>query len=168
MKLLEEMQRFQSLIVGIIGFAGVIFTLWFNARQTRKQHLEERRHERECLRAALTEELKIIRESVARNSAGNFEEGGAYVPTDPLDDVYRAFTDRIGLLSQAEVHSIMYAYLCLRTYNAKLVLIGVPAQPDARHIGVPAKNISVLVAMQKRLLDPIDSALSTMEKAREG
>ena len=42
--------EFQNLIVGSIGFAGVIFTLWFNSNEARKQRREERQHEREAVR----------------------------------------------------------------------------------------------------------------------
>ena len=68
MALWSEIQHFQTQIVGIIGFAGVIATLWFNARQARNQRIDERHHESEALRTALIEELKIIRESVTENA----------------------------------------------------------------------------------------------------
>jgi hypothetical protein len=103
MALWSEIQHFQTLIVGIIGFAGVIATLWFNARQARNQRIDERHHESEALRTALIEELKIIRESVTENAAGSDKSQDAFVPTDPMDDAYRAFTHRIGLLSEGEV-----------------------------------------------------------------
>ncbi len=37
MTLWTEIQRHQYLIVGIIGFVGVIFTLWFNAWEARNK-----------------------------------------------------------------------------------------------------------------------------------
>jgi hypothetical protein len=60
-------QEFQTLTVGIVGFAGIILTLCFNARQAREQRREERRHECQTLRAALLEELKINRETLVSN-----------------------------------------------------------------------------------------------------
>ena len=53
MTLWAEIRELQYLIVGIIGFVGVIFALWFNAREARKQRRDERRHEGETMRAAL-------------------------------------------------------------------------------------------------------------------
>jgi hypothetical protein len=67
MTLWTWIQEFQTLTVGIIGFAGVISTLLINARQAREQRREERRHERQTLRVALIEELKINREMLAYN-----------------------------------------------------------------------------------------------------
>ena len=159
---LSEIQPFQTLVVGIIGFAGVIFTLWFNASQNRNQRHDERRHESHALRVALIEELKITRESIAHNLANIDTSQDAFVPTDPMDDAYRAFTHKIGLLSNFEVEKVMYAYLTLRTYNAKLFLIGVPVESNSRHVKIPAQNLKVLAAMFEKLLEPIDQAIHAM------
>lgn len=171
MTLWAEIENFQNLIVGVLGFAGVIFTLWFNGKEAREQRRDERSHDRETLRAALTEELKINRQSLE----GNLESiapphppsrGGVDVPTDPMDDAYRAFIHRISLLSQAEVSKVMYAYLDLRTYNAKLFVIGVPLPTGDRHVRVPIENFPALAGMQEALIGPIDEAIEIMERAR--
>ncbi len=161
---------YQNLIIGSIGFAGVIFTLWFNSNEARKQRREERQHERETLRVALTEELKINRDSLKKNldslkQQPPKKEGGAYVPTDLMDDAYRSFVPKIGLLSQAEVSKVMGAYLSLRTYNAKLFLVGVPVPTSPRHVQVPAENLPLLAAMQEGLIDPIDQAIEVLKRA---
>jgi hypothetical protein len=161
-------REFQTLIVGALGFMGVIFTLWFNAYQVRQQREGERSHERETLRAALIEELKIIQGSISRNIAdwdGNTETS-AYVPIHTMDDAYRAFTNRIGLLSSEEVRRVMNAYLTMRTFHSKLFLIGTPADKDALNVLVPAKNVSWLNEMYKNLLLPIAEAISSLEKAK--
>ena len=165
MTLLTE---YQNLIVGSIGFAGVIFTLWFNSKEAREQRRDERQHEREALRAALTEELRINRHSLKENMDSLKQPkkvGGAFVPTDPMDDAYRSFVPKIGLLSQAEVSKVMGAYLSLRTYNAKLFLVGVPVDTSPRHVEVPAKNFPLLAAMQQGLLGPIDQAIEVLSHA---
>ncbi len=170
MTLCTAIHEFQNLIIGFVGFVGVISTLGFNAWQAREQRRDERRHERETMRAALIEELKINRESFERNTgSANQPPGtkGAFVPTDSMDDAYRAFTHRIGLLSQAEVRKVMYAYLSLRTYKAKLFLIGVPPETSDLHVNVPPKNVSMLLGMQKSLIAPIDEAIEVLERARD-
>jgi len=170
MTLLTWIQDHPTLTVGIIGFAGVIFTIWFNAWQTRKQRREERRHDRETLRAALIEELKINRDSLVSNVdrvAESMETKEYFVPTDPMDDVYRAFTDRIGLLSQAEVSKVMCAYLSLRTYIAKLFLIGASIETIPGHIKIPATHAPTLRGMQENLVGPIEEAIEIMESARD-
>ncbi len=160
--------EFQNLIVGSFGFAGVIFTLGFNSKQAREQRRDERQYVREALRVALTEELKINRHSLKENMNSLKEPkkvGGAFVPTDPMDDAYRSFVPKIGLLSQAEVSKVMGAYLSLRTYNAKLFLVGVPVPTSPRHVQVPAENLPLLAAMQEGLIDPIDQAIEVLKRA---
>jgi hypothetical protein len=159
-----------TLTVGIIGFAGVILTLSANAWLARQQRRNEQRHERQTLRAALIEELKINRESLALN-VETLKEGpepkGAVMPTDLMDDAYRAFVHRIGALSQAEVRRVMFAYLSLRTYNAKLFLMGFPPDTGGRHIQVPPENAAELVLTLEYLIGPIDEAIKLMESVRD-
>ena len=170
MMLWTAIQEFQSLIIGFLGFAGVIFTLRFNAQQAREQRRDERHHEGETMRAALIAELKINRESLERNidkANQASETQGVFVPTDTMDDAYRAFTHRIGLLSQAEVDKVMYAYLSLRTCKANLFLIGAP--PDTRdlHVQVPPKNVSKLSKLLGSLIGPIHEAIEVLESEHD-
>jgi hypothetical protein len=173
MTLWEYVREFQTPIAGTIGFAGVIITLLLNARYTRRQRREERRHECRTLRAALTEELKINRRSLlhnielARNHGHLSEEGGFDVPSDPMDDAYRAFTHRIGLLPRDEVSKVMFAYLSLRAGAANLVLVGGPHPTSNRHVRVPVQRGPVLVGLLEHGLGPIDEAIGAMERARD-
>jgi hypothetical protein len=164
-------QEFQTLTVGILGFLGVTFTLWCNARQAREQHRAERQHECQTLRVALIEELKINRgwltrntEKVIKESINDLtKEGGYFVPTDAMEDAYRAFTHRIGLLSQLEVAKVMGAYLSLRSYNARLFLISIPLRAGDRHVQVLIKHAQL--HMQETLIRPIDEAIGILERA---
>ena len=171
MTLCTWLREFQTLIVGMFGFAGVIFTLWFNARQARLQRRDERRHECQTLRAALIEELSINRRSLVSNieriENTPDDTSGYAVPTDPMDDAYRAFTHRIGLLTRAEVSKVMFAYLSLRTYHASLFLLGVPTQGGGRHVKVSGKNAQMLSGGLKNLLGPIEQAIAVLERARD-
>src|SRR5919109_570157 len=93
--------EFQTLIVGCLGFAGVIITLVLNAWYSRQQRREERRHECQTLRVALIEELRIIRGALARETEkenDTSEADGYAVPTDAMDDAYRTFTRTSGTL----------------------------------------------------------------------
>lgn len=167
MALWAEIEKFQTLTAGIVGFAGVIFTLWYNGKVTREQRREERHHEREVLRAALITELKINCSALegnleSLNKIPNDGSVGAYVPTDLMDDAYRSFVPRLGLLSQVEVGKVMGAYLSLRTYNAKLFLVGAPVHTSPRHVQVPENNVQILRDMQKTFLIPIKEAIEAL------
>ena len=162
-------ENHQTLTVGIIGFLGVIATLWNNARQAGIQRRKELFHERQTLRVALAEELRINPESFFR-SMKSLDANPALdnlVPTDEMEDVYRSFIDRIGLLSQTEVRKVMYAYLTLRAYTAGLFLHARQLEPGARHVHVPSQMGPILIEMQKSLIGPLDEAMNALERARD-
>jgi len=166
MGFLDFIKSYQTLIVGFLGFVGVICTLWFNAWLARRQRREERQHELETLRSALLVELDINRQALQENLKKDFntqDVGGCLVPTDLMDDAYRAFTDRIGLLTTNEVHKVMLTYLTLRNFNSKLFLIGGSVHTGDRHVNIPAKNLSLLSEMQKELVSPINKAIEALK-----
>jgi hypothetical protein len=140
MTLCTWVREFQTLIVGFLGFAGVIFTLWFNAWQTRRQRREERHHESETLRVALVEELGINRDWVVRETEkderplGNSTLGCAHGRYGRcLPQVHGSDWPAI----IGEVRKVMCAYLSLQTFRASLLLIGVPPHTGARYVKVP-------------------------------
>ena len=83
-----------------------------------------------------------------------------------MDDVYRAFVPRIGLLSQDEVGKVMDAYLTLEEFYSKLFLLGVPVSTSPGHVSVPSTNLQFLARMQESVLGPIDEAIGALEKSR--
>ena len=171
-------EQHQNLTVGILGFVGVIATLWINAWQVRRQRRKELCHERQTLRVALAEELRINRESFvnsmksleASRDQNSAEATGLdfLVPTDEIEDAYRSFIGRIGLLSQTEVRKVMNAYIRLRTYNATLLLMARLPQPGDRYARVPFQGVPMLTEMQKSLIGPLDEAMDALERARHG
>ena len=105
------LKGYQILIGGIIGFCGVIVALWSNAKQLRRQRLKERFYERQTLRVALIEELKINRSSLT-SSIDQLKEDFPefWMPTYDMDDVFKAFVGRIGVLTQREVSKVLPDY----------------------------------------------------------
>ena len=78
------------------------------------------------------------------------------------------FVPKIGLLSEMEVHRVMNAYLYLRTYQARLFLIGVPPDTSPRHVQVPPENIQRLVNEIGAAIPLIEQAREALERARDG
>lgn len=159
-----------TLTVGILGFLGVMGTLWFNAWLARRQRREELRHERQTLRAALIEELKIIQKGNTKNIEKYSDPPkptDITVPTDIMDDVYRAFTRHIGLLSPGEVQKVMLAYLSIRHVNSLFLVMGSPLENTDRQVRIRADKIPTLLAMLRGLIDPIGEAIQAMENAQD-
>ena len=171
---IDEHQPLMAGIIGVLGsLIGVTFSLWWNARQAGIRRRKERFHERQTLRVALVEELKINRESFIKSIESLSTQGPTtskyFVPTDEMEDVYRSFIDRIGLLSQDEVRKVMNAYLTLRSYTAAVLLhfYSKPLEKDVRHVTVPVRDSPKLVEMQKSLIGPLDEAINALNRARD-
>ena len=124
-------EKYDTLIVGGFGFLGVIWTLKSNARLAREQHKWEIRQQRKAVRVALLQELRINKDAVARGAdhqADAEKPMDVLVPTDVIDFTYRSFIDRIGLLTEAEIYMVTHAYLVLKEAKSKLVLLGIPSR----------------------------------------
>jgi hypothetical protein len=112
-----ELAQYQTLMVGVIGFTGVIFTIYKNGSLARSARLESIAHERETVRIALTEELRVLQNACTFNL-----EVFADIPPDQpnpvglpsyeaMSTIYNTFLGKLGLLSPQEVRAIMNAYL---------------------------------------------------------
>lgn len=95
----EFLRLYQTLIVGSLGFAGVIATLAMNAWLARRQHERQVRHEANVLRTALRAELEIIRDAfrsrIETIDSAKPGEKSLLVPLDSLSDVYGSLMDRV-------------------------------------------------------------------------
>lgn len=165
--LLDLLERFQTAIVGIIGFAGVIVTLRTNARIAREGREHAISNDRRALRLALIEELKVLKtvyEEGAKSLGRAETDGGTcMVPTDPLDAIYQANAGRLGLLTADEIEKLLGAYLSARQLQTSLLLIA-PKHQD-RFLAVPASKFAVAKGMYESMLPRVNEALDVLRKA---
>jgi hypothetical protein len=160
------LQQYQTLIVGVAGFTGVIITLAVNAWLARAQHRRQVRHERAVLRVALRAELEAVAESY-RDRIGMFDNpgvvGGALYPLDTMSQVYRSMIGRIGLLSAREVKAVLRAYLLIEQLPDRVKML---ASDDRRvepgFVFIAAGALHVLREMHQNYLIDVEAALATM------
>ena len=62
--LYNVIKDFQSGLVGILGFIGVIATLWWNAHSAERARAQELNQARETQQSALHQELQSIRDEL--------------------------------------------------------------------------------------------------------
>jgi hypothetical protein len=179
----ELAKDFQSLMVGVVGFVGVIVTLWRNARLQRQ--LEERREDREAgaLRTALIEELKQQREalrdtadSLATAQTSQDETQGSLIPLERFDTVFRRSLERLGLLERREVSAVFEAYLPLPRLTWRLRRLEelerldadpwrrTPFEPKEDHVSLTRKYYETAAKMHAQRLPAIDAAIAELEK----
>ena len=173
MSTFEWIQQYQTMIIGFVGFAGVIITLFANARLARKAREEARRHERQTLRVALGEELTVLRDSYAGNAKDCAKDreknpvpapdGVFNVPTYSMTDVYDSSLGKIGILSSAEVQKVMHAYMTHRQASYAIAnLIGTTASPAGANVKVPAALREVLQKLCENMVPDLDAALAVL------
>lgn len=122
----SAIKDFQSLLVGAVGFVGVIVTLLVNSGLARRQHTRQVEHDATVLRLALRAELETIRD-LLRDWLETFDDPdggkGLFTPFASVTDVYERSLGQLGLLKEYEIHAVMYAYLPIRQLPEVLKLL---------------------------------------------
>jgi len=116
---------FQTLIVGVIGFTGVILTIKKNAAIANEQQAQNINHERATLRNALISELELIRDTFIKNSEvpEGDEQEDAFYPMESHTKVYQSFINKLGLLTNKEASSVITAYTLVDELPIRLNLL---------------------------------------------
>lgn len=168
MSLLECLARFQTGIVGVIGFTGVIITLLSNAWLARVQRNETRLHEQKSLAAALQSELTITRDSLREDiplidAAVKDGSPSVLVTKDTNSEVYEALLGKIGGLPADVVRQTMIAYLTIRSMRKKVRLLPGATERDDQSVSVPRESFEYLKKMYSNHLPPVEAALKALE-----
>ena len=128
-------KEYQTLVVGALGFTGVILTLIMNARLNREQHTRQIEHERTGLKAALSTELSIISDT---------------------------FRDRIEMIGDPPV---LRAYLLIQAVPDRLRLMqGMhEIQPGARYLWIESNQARAVRRMHENFLGDIEKAIAALQ-----
>lgn len=172
--MLAMIEDFQTALVGIIGFAGVIWTLRHNAATMKRERLEGLEQEREIIRHALLVELGIIRLSLRGNIDAVIEaikhneertDGrttGVLIPPEPMTSSYDAFVSKIGLLGLEQLRPVMYAYLTIKTAWSRMTLWH-DIEPLGDHLSIGGQYLAALRETWENLIPDIDKAIVALE-----
>lgn len=161
-------ERYQTFIVGIVGFIGVIYTIRTNATLMRNQHEREINHEKLATRTALIEELKLLSDSYIDRIA-MFEEDAhkrtAAIPINVPNDAYLQLIPNIGLLTPKEIKLVMTAYQLANELPIRLEFMAVKndgAIINPAYIYVDNSHYSLAAQLHKNFLGDIKKALSAL------
>jgi len=172
------LQQFQGTVIGLVGFAGVIATLFMNDLIARRQHAAAVMHERHSLRTALIEELQVLRSMYdgnartclkAQEKIPNPPPRAAFdVPVYDMTDIYDRSTPRLGILSSPELGKVMRAYMMHRQVRHRIVnLLADPQTITASSVKVPATRTPLLKATCESLLPELDDAIALLTRCAE-
>jgi hypothetical protein len=169
MDLVYLLEKYQTLVVGLVGFTGVIATLYANSRLDRMQHEREILHEERALRQALISELRIL-QGILEDRSQTKSEGqysDCMFPAHIPDTVYRTFLPRIGILSSEEVPAVMGAYVLIAELPQRLWLLSPAANVDRgsqEYIYIEKKYLATAVGIHKAFLKEVSKAISVLEQ----
>ena len=161
---------YQTLIVGVIGFGGVIITLVYNAHATAEEARQRRRHETNAVRVALLEELRALAKAMSLRMKGmDPAEGVASIALsmEPMDLVYKSHVGRIGLLSSAQIEKVLHAYGCFENYERRVVEFAArfpqpPPVPGFEVVQVPIAADAHMQALAKGVFEPVEDAIKSL------
>lgn len=124
--IIDLLAKFQTLVVGVLGFTGVIVTLIANAKIQRNLQAAQRQHEVRSIRTALVVELKEnVRMYEDRISELSKADGThhAILPSKVTNNIYKSSLSDVGLLSDNEIEAVLLAYLVLEEMPYRLRLL---------------------------------------------
>lgn len=166
--LLMSFEKYQTFIVGILGFGGVIFTIYMNARLSRVQHERQVTHDREALRTALSSELGLIKKILSGRCEQVDEEraiSSAFYPEHISTEVYVHFIGNIGLLTQREIEAVIEAYALVNDLPIRLKLLSTDHDSSfdrPGYIHIDAKHGNTAIGIHKSFLPKIEHAIQTL------
>lgn len=162
---IKMLERFQTFFVGLLGFAGVIFTIVMNARLARQQHKREINHECTALRAALIAELDCLRQNY-EDKIKQLQEGEkghwALVPEYVPNQIYSQLITRIGLLTAKEIENVIDAYLLAAELPVRLKLLTKDTPEYPEYIQLSDEQAEVAAKMHESFLPKINMALASL------
>lgn len=169
MTLCEFFEKFQTFIVGVIGFGGIVLSIWFNAYSSRKLQNNKIDNERNALRTALIAELSLIKDILLeRVNTANSEEntGPVLFPNKISTQVYNTFIPKLGLLTPNEIEAILNAYALINELPMRLGLLK-SHRFASKHEGydfIPIESFETAMGVHRKFIPKIDNAIKEIEK----
>ena len=167
--ILDLLERFQTSLVGVLGFTGVIMTMVANATIQRDLQSAQRQHQGQSLRTALLVELKEnVQMYETRISDLSKMDGtqDVLMPSKVTNNIYQSSLSDVGLLSANEVESVLRAYLLLEEIPYRLRLVvgtnNVGGYND-EFIRIDANKCEVVKKIHEAMLPTLREAVAALE-----
>jgi hypothetical protein len=167
--ILELLEKFQTSLVGVLGFTGVIITMVANATIQRNLQSAQRKHEVQSLRTALLVELKENVQMYENRISDLSKTDGtqhALMPSKVTNNIYQSSLSYVGLLSADEVESVLRAYLLLEEMPYRLRLAvgtnNVGGYKD-EFIRIDANRCDAVKKIHEALLPKLREAVAALE-----
>lgn len=167
------LKTYQILIAGIIGFAGVACTIWWNSRTQRIQYERAIQHDRQALRSALKAELTANKDAFEHRIDQLKEpssDNHALMPNKARDHVYDTLLEKIGILEPNEIERIIEAYHTIREIPYRIrILAGTGAIGGFQdeYIRLRPEHIEIAQKIHGALLPKVLAAIESINQHSE-
>jgi hypothetical protein len=132
----------QTIVAGLIAFAGVTFGLGVNALLQWLDRRSKRIHDQQVMRSALLAEMTFLLRSLeSRVQSMSVASGSFDIPMVTETEVYDRLLERIGVLEPEQGDGLIHAYLAAKHLSADVRWIVAAIAPSA---DVPAEVLSKL------------------------
>ena len=158
--LYNVIKDFQSGRVGILGFIGVIVTLWWNAHSAERARAQELNQARE--QSALHQELQSIRDeltNIRQNANDRSLQSFQFTLEQPY--VYRTLVKDIGILQPETARTVIRVYRDL--YLTVNTIRGMAANQDKAVATMEAKQFQNTASAVSDVQDEMDEAIKALE-----
>jgi hypothetical protein len=160
--LYNVIKDFQSGLVGILGFIGVIVTLWWNAHSAEQTRAQELNQARQTLQSALHQELQSIGDELANiRQYANDRSLQSFQFTLEQPYVYRTLLKDIGILHPETARNVIRVYRDL--YLTMNTIRGMAANQDKAVATMEAKQFQNAAIAVADVQDEIDEAIKALE-----
>ncbi|MCG7967524.1 MAG: hypothetical protein JAY63_13070 [Candidatus Thiodiazotropha taylori] len=181
----DILKDYQTLIGAILGFPGIMYTLYKNNENQLRLHASQKKHDLELeanrmaqeansLRVALKSELTFNRDGF-ETSVLQFHEGTettqALYPNAPKDVIYNTLLERIGLLSETEVEKVLRAYRLINQLPFRLrILVGADniGGLNNEYLVIGPESRKAAAEMHESFIPSINAAIKTLDEHLEG
>jgi hypothetical protein len=162
------LENFQTLIVGTIGFAGVVYTIYKNAQIAREQTDSIRSHNRDAFRTAIYCELETIKDMFETRAKDLGADPPSFVilPELVTINVYASLRSKIGLLTTEEITPIIKAYLLIEELPMRLKVLADHSEAGAHYEGyiyIGKEQVKNAGKLHESFLIKINEALNAIK-----
>ncbi|WP_131802389.1 hypothetical protein [Yoonia tamlensis] len=164
-EIIDVIDRFQNVLVGAVGFLGVIWTLRANAKHSNEEYRRHLDSRRMTLRRILAAEFR----NYARALKANLEAKGPVGDHLSVGKIHKLFSEdlagELGLLELGEVDVVVNALISLEGMEQYLGHIST-GQTDKRFL-IPAVAMDDFRMITSTTADALNYAIEALEHSGE-
>ncbi|WP_421749321.1 hypothetical protein [Cognatishimia sp.] len=160
-QLVELGERFQTTIVGVVGFVGVIWSIRSSARQSRLQHQRQLKQDQIKLRRILAAEFRNYSRALKKNTEADVPDQKHFT-VGKLNGIYSdGLANDLGLLELGEIDVVINAMISMQGLNS--ISEHLSSKSSATRYWIAPNAVSEYKTFAQSTVDALDFAIEVLE-----